>query len=580
VGTFTLAAGGNAVSLDATDTDTTTEAVEGFTVNAGSGDDEITAAGDANFTIDLSNGGDNTVTLLGGNDNITLGAGDDTVDAGAGDDTITAGTNISANDEIDGGEDNDEVTVTFSSAVLGAATIQNVETITINTGANQTGTFDATNVSSGTEFVLEEGGTADNAVAIENMVSGSNVTIQDVGGVTGGTDFQDNVTLTVADEAAGTADSLTVNLNSGAAFGLTTTADLETLNLVVGGLGDQDLSAGSDIKANTIVVTSAEGRTDNLDLGTVGADVTTVDASTFDGDLTVTGASTEAMTITGGSGADTLQAGSAASTIDGNGGDDNITMQFKADDLSGGETGETNGDTLTVDFTGVGGAAIVDLTESDQVVNFNGQVNSTVQEGFENVNFSNYNNSAGLDFTGDDNANTVVGTADNDVIKGASGADVITGGNGGDSLTGDAGSDTFVYSIKGNSQGADGDLSGVDHITDFDLTDDSEVIDTNTLGGVGAVAAVNTEVSGTVDEATLEANLNTLLNVSGAGFDTGNASDISAAMVDVTGGDLAGRSFLAIDVNADDTYTNADDMLIELTGFSGVIGDLDAADFA
>jgi hypothetical protein len=59
--------------------------------------------------------------------------------------------------------------------------------------------------------------------------------------------------------------------------------------------------------------------------------------------------------------------------------------------------------------------------------------------------------------------------------------------------------------------------------------------------------------------------MSTLLKVAaGAGFDTATVGGISAAVVIATGG-LAGRVFLAVDINADDDFTTAD-FVVEITG--------------
>jgi hypothetical protein len=544
-------------------------------INLGAGGQSATG-GTGNDTITGGTGND-TVSGGAGNDTFDDFQGDDSVNGGAGNDTFTVGTNLSAGDTIDGGADTDTMTITLSSAVLGAATITNVETITINTGSNQTGTFNATNVSSSTAIKLEEGGTADNAVSVTNLASGMTLTIQDVGGVTGGADFTDNVTLSVKDESTGTADSLTVNINSEAAFGLTTSADLETLSLVVGALANQDLSSGSNIRADKINVSNASGSTKNLNLGTVGNDVTTVDANSFSGGLTVT-TGTGAQTITGGSGADVLDGGAGNDSVNGGAGNDTITIDSTGDVADGG----TGTDTLTVNFTGVGGAIIIDLSATDQVTSMNGQANSAVQSNFENVNVSAYNNSSGADITGSSGANSITGTNRTDVINGSEGADTIVGGAGIDTVTltetTSAADNVVLYktATAGNVGDYD-DITGFTAGTDNIVTLDTEFALFNgtsdgvvtlatgaTLDGAGnanaTVYTISTNVA-THTFATFLAGTSTIAQLEGAiGTALGAATDATFA---------AGDKFIvAID---DGTHTGI--IYVESGGSGNVIAD-------
>ena len=106
-------------------------------------------------------------------------------------------------------------------------------------------------------------------------------------------------------------------------------------------------------------------------------------------------------------------------------------------------------------------------------------------------------------------------------------------------------------------------ITGVDLYGDLVLN--AAVSDTIDL--TVTVAAVGTAISaGTLTELTFVTDMNNLLSVeSGAGFNTSAVGGITAAVVTASAGDLSGRKFLAVDLNADDTFT-ATDFVIEITG--------------
>jgi Ca2+-binding RTX toxin-like protein len=477
-GTFVLAAGGNTVSLDATDTDTTTEAVEGFMVTGGSGADVITANGDANFTVKLdTNNGNNMVTLLGGNDTIILGTGDDNVDAGAGNDTITGGDNVDGNDDIDGGEGDDQITFNVVADIT--PVIANVEDVQATFTTNKTLTASSI---TGADVVISlkgqgaNAGTTGEAVGLVGITSDHTVRLNQ-------NDFDDALTLGLATDD-GDADSLSLTLEDNMATGssLTVANTVEIFNLQVGvdaTAKGANVIDGSNVAAETVNITSGTGNTDNLSLGTLGADVTTVNAESFAGDLAVT-TGTGAQVITGGSGADTLDGGAGADTISGGAGDDQITMRDAADVLDGGEGSDT---LVVVGNVADGTAALgVDLSAATgQITNFKGIAGPQDVQGFENVDLSGYTGT-GANITGSDEDNTIAGTAKNDVIDGGDGAD------------------TFVFAGSAVTNGTDTILNFV--VTDNDVLDFSSFFTnaTNTTevgdgGDEDLIAATKTVVT-------------------------------------------------------------------------------------
>jgi hypothetical protein len=228
-----------------------------------------------------------------------------------------------------------------------------------------------------------------------------------------------------------------------------------------------------------------------------------------------------------------------------------------------------SGDLTSVTLSGAGNITFV--TGNMDQVNFS--LNASASTGTNVLNASGYATN-GVAITGGSGVDTITGSAQADVINGGAGNDVITGGIGADTLSGGAGNDDFAFAAGvTDTVAAAGSVAGIDKVNDavfnagaadqFDLT-------------VGVVA-VNTAVGGSVTEATFVANINALLSVGGgAGFNTAVAGDISAAVVNVTAGDLSGHVYLAVDLDGSGTFT-ATDFIVDITG--STVTSLTVADF-
>jgi len=164
--------------------------------------------------------------------------------------------------------------------------------------------------------------------------------------------------------------------------------------------------------------------------------------------------------------------------------------------------------------------------------------------------------------TSDLGNDTIYGLGGNDTINAGAGDDIIVGGAGIDTLTGGAGSDTFTFSTHANdSVIAFSTIEGIDKITDL-------VVDGATADKIDldiTVSAVNTSVIGTANQATFISDLNTLLSVSTNGFNKDIAADISASFVSVNGGDLTGKTYLVVDADKNDIFTE-NDFVVDITG--------------
>jgi len=419
---------------------------ETITIDGGETGKLITLSGDIadhKMTLDASN--------LQGSIKATFGANE------------LVQTNILDAIVIKGGQsDKDEITASYTNDAqsdTGQFTMSGVETFKVKTtNAGSTAgadTVDLTNVTGLKNLVLATGTTNANSVTVTALKAGTEVTLGDgslgeFAGVTAKVDLADTT---------GTADSLTVNLvdtNNAGSTATIQTDGVESLTLaLVDSIEDHKVSlSNTNDNAATLTVTGANTAAD-LTVASLASSYSTIDAAGLKGSFTMaTGArtNTSAMTITTGEGDDAIH------MMNGN---DTIDMGANADNA----TDATKGDTLYVNYTAVLGGIGVDLSSTtDQITTFDGAANAAVQKGFEHIDLSGYNGSFGASITGSDAANTIVGTANADIINAGKAGDVITGGGGNDSIdlgAGDEAVDAVIY--NGPATAAD----GVDTIKGF-----------------------------------------------------------------------------------------------------------------
>ncbi|HSV28951.1 MAG TPA: calcium-binding protein, partial [Candidatus Omnitrophota bacterium] len=213
-------------------------------------------------------------------------------------------------------------------------------------------------------------------------------------------------------------------------------------DILDGGAGSDKLLGG---EGNDLLIGGAG--LDTLD-GGLGDDVYVLDV----GDIGANGVPLDIIVDVGGS--DTvetaasvnLSANTSIETIVLTGADDvsatgnalNNTVQGNDGDntLNGG----TGTDTL---IGGVGDDTYVVDTQLDQVVEYDGEGNDTVQTTLTTLSLSGYSNIENLAYSGTAAA-TLTGNSGANVITGAAGADLLDGGAGADTLVGGAGDDTYV----------------------------------------------------------------------------------------------------------------------------------------
>jgi len=432
-----------------------------------------------------------------GKETITVGATTKAIATGAGDDNITvAATALGTGGSIDAGDGSDTLTMAAADAATASAS---------NTFATKLSNFEklAVGITAATATVNTNLLGLNTDVSVAGVSAGQVLTLA---GLASGAKVSFAAATQTATTAAllndGTADSLTVALtgsNAATTVATLTTTGFETVNFTTANTATTPTAQAhvvttlTDANAKTITVTGNAG----LTLGTFsGTSLTSFDASgvTLGGVSYTTGVLTAGATLTGGAGADTLNAaastatagvtiigGAGADTITGsatrastlNGGADNdtITGGAAADTIDGGTgtntyvfssanvaeqagTSTTSGVVINLGSTTLTQSAVNTATSL-----FLATVAPTVASGTSTYLFSAESSTDVSIVDTLANIQNVVGSNLADYIVGSDAANVITGGLGNDVLTGGAGIDTFQMVTLVNN--------GTDRITDF-----------------------------------------------------------------------------------------------------------------
>jgi Ca2+-binding RTX toxin-like protein len=376
--------------------------------------------------------------------------------------------------------------LSFNGATISATSASNLSSVSLT--ASGTGNLNAgtVNLGSGTVEALTitvgQGGTFSNAA----FTSG-------------------NITKATIDIGAGMAGwTQTAGINAGI-----TTASVA---IGAGSAAAVTLGVGSNDVIGTVTISGAgtSSNTSYAHVTVVGSTIGSINASTYTGTLRITStvASTDPVTITGGSGADTITGGGGADTITGGagadsiiagGGNDRIIYTVGAADVIDGGDGALD----IVDLSGAAAAITVSnafaVTAGSSGVNVTlTNVEGVISGAFDDTlsalaaTASYVDGGAGNDgITGGSGADTLIGGSGSDTITGGTGADSITGGPGNDIYRMAAGDTVLTIGGSGNS----GTISGFDTITDFRLGTASVVAEL--LGMTTIVEAVVANTAGT-----------------------------------------------------------------------------------
>ena len=280
-------------------------------------------------------------------------------------------------------------------------------------------------------------------------------------------------------------------------------ADSDTFQMGTAADGADTITGGTGLSTTT----AAEADTVDYSLRTTSVSVT-ADGTTLCGALVTTVLGDEGdligsdiEVIKGGSGDDTLTAGTSAVSIFGNAGNDTITGSPGKDTLNGGD----GNDTFEMGTTAAGGDVIVGGNGTDTIdfslrtnpitINLDGTLSSG--EAGEKVSIAvDVENATGGQggnvITGSAVDNVLIGGAGDDTISGLAGNDTIVGLAGNDTLSGGDGDDTFdegaLTEATANAAATSG-ANGHDHIdggngsdtVDYSSRTNAVLID---LGGV------------------------------------------------------------------------------------------------
>jgi len=483
-----------------------------------------------------------SVSLSGGTSTTTFDSGTDGVDssstltlfdasgfAGKINDLLFDADQLSATVTVKGGA---------STADLVTATFDNDQTIKMEGIEKLAATFTADkSIDVGTYVtglttvtVASDNGSAAAIATLTNVAAGTTVEL-----ITN--EANDGLTIVQATTSGTESQSIKLLANDAGEAVLFDMANVETLNIEMGtGSADTDLSlANFDMdtagQTNAVVVTGAL----NLDLIALSIDTTSINASAMTaGGVDVSGRTNNvALTFVG------ADAGA-----------ESVQMINAGDTLNGGEKASVL-DSLDIDFASVLGGIAIDLSAADNVVSMNGSANAAVQTGFENVDVSGYTG-FGASITGNDEANTVTGTASTDQISLGSGDDIInvtsTAASANDVMDGGAGTgDTIHILATTDFADTDANITNIEKVTmangtiTVDLTGQSEGFtitggtgDDTITGGTG----IDTITSGTGEDTfviALSTGADVITDIStGANSDAFAAASIEAITTEDT----------------------------------------------
>lgn len=628
-GTVTLGAGVEALRLTTTSgqANTLNALVGPFTTLQVTGGGDVTIGSPTNLNAIAA-----TVTTVQATDtakaNLFLAGGANaSVFTGNGADTVRINAALATTNLVSTGNGSD--TLVLGAAANLAAVISGVEAIQL-TAANSAlnmlnttggvaldfqggGTLTVSNATAGTSVKTSTAGTTGNInFAYANTVSNQSLTLDlarqvtatttmlqnaaNVTVLTGTTGVQALGAVTLDNTANGTDTSRTLTLDANAAGSALTTGAIGSASTLTG-LTLRATGLGSSVTIGDIVAESLQSFTIAAANGgaTIGAitgstALSAINIEVGTGNLTLNGAATD------------ISAGNAAGintvVLNGNGG--NIGAAGAGNALI---INNTNGGINTVTLAGTGDI----FTELTAGVGRVQSVNSTASGGTELT----IVNSAGLDMPGStvvlgnavngkqntvtlnsDRADTVSGGTGvdvistglgNDVISAGGGDDRLIGGAGADVLTGGTGNDTFVFVNTADTRNAQFTLNdttnaNLDRVTDFvgNGAAAGDLFSFDRVGGANFTAATTVLISARsiITAVNNFQELTTALNTMMVNAST--AAQARVLDITVSSGNLAGRYLLVNDDDAANNVNLVNDLIINITGVTGVVN---AADF-
>jgi len=335
-----LGSAGATTALTSVDTTGTTGTVT-MGIDDGTATSYAGGAGVDNLTIE------NAGTAI--TKSIDLGDGDDTL-------TLVGATVLAPTVDLVAGNGTDTLSIDAASAAVAnlsadtafSAKLDGFERLEI-TGATGNQTVNAAKLGFA-DYVTVAGVTvsgANGTLTLNDLAHTTNVVLTAAAAVGVTTVIKD-----AADATLGTADTLNFEISNDAGInaGTLTAADIETINVTAtdvfvdssvpaNGKDNTDATHTLTLKADTATTLKVDGSAGlNLTLDAATVKLATIDASSMtDGGLTVTADGNNVMTITGGAGADVINASATkADIINGGAGADTLTAGFNGAHLTGG----------------------------------------------------------------------------------------------------------------------------------------------------------------------------------------------------------------------------------------------------
>jgi hypothetical protein len=378
--------------------------------------------------------GKSTVVFgTGGNQNITTGSNNDSI-------ALKAST-LDGFDNINLGGGTNTLIAQINSA-LGILNITNAQEVAFGIAGNSSAFLG--NNTALTKLTVDVGTGSSNTAAISGIANNTAVTATLAGtsastSQTGKLTFQYQPGSTVGSlilEGTGT----TAGTNT-RTFSDVQVNNVSTLNLSTSGAIAPALTAFTgDALLTTLNINSAAAV--SLSNSSSTANLATINGSQSTGPLTVgTGVvRTSTASLTGGSG------------------NDNFGLNVNTQSLNSINAGSGT-DTLTLAGNGNAAVTVVNLASTtDQLVSINGQINTAVQVGFENLNASSLSNPNGFGVNVDAGTGTtnLVGSVQADTLTGITGGSITyTPGAGNDVVTFGNLSDTVIFAANAAANGLD-----------------------------------------------------------------------------------------------------------------------------
>ncbi len=602
--------------------------ISSVSFSLGGGVENLTLTGTGNLN-GTGNALDNVITGTSGDNVITTGDGNDTVYAGAGNDTVDGGNGV---DTIDYSSDTQGLTAsltagTASGAGIGTDTIAHFENLNSGSGADTVSGTDGDNIfhtGAGNDSIVAGAGNdlLDGGAGADQMWGGAGndtyyvdnandkISEQTVAGVDdGGTEqvyssvgwtlgaFFENLTLTGTAAVNGVGNSLDNHL-TGNASGNTLSGGGGNDIIIAGGGNDVlDGGAGTDqmwggAGNDTYYVDSAfdlvsEQTVAGVDDGGTDVIYSTISLTLPDfveklvlmgsANLNGNGNDTESCTIKGNDGNNVLKGGAGWDLITGGGGNDTLIGGDGNDTLFGGAGNDTYVITDEGDRASEQTVAGVDDGGNDTVQS---SVTFTLSAFIETLQLTGL---GAIDGTGNDQANTILGTSSANTLKGMGGVDVLRGNGGNDTLDGGAGADkmfggagndTYIVDNVGdacNEQTVTGvDDGGVDTVMSSVNWTLNKFFENLTLTGTANISAQGNELDNVING---NAGNNTLNGMTGADTMSGGAGN-DLYIVDNTGDQVIENANGGTDtVQSSVTFTiGANVEVLTLTGTAAIDG--------